>query len=247
MERLSGPLAPRIARVEEPLMPLKVLVVEDDVPTLDVISEVLTSLRVDVRPFSDSEQAAETIGREKFDGVFLDLIMPKVDGFELAQRIRRSPSNSQAPIVVITGRDDKDTMEKAFAAGATFFLHKPVDRRKLIRLLDSTRGAMLEERRRYKRVSVRTQVTCHMGSRKVMSSSANISQAGMLFEGDGSLEPGAMVHLSFSLPPQKLPIEADAIVVRVDERKRVGVRFTTLKPENRQRIRNLIDSQLEAS
>lgn len=224
-------------------MPLKVLVVEDDLPTLELLHEVLTSLGVEVHPISDSPQAARLVRRGKYDGVFLDLLMPTVDGFELARQIRRSPSNKRTPIVVVTGREDNQAMEEAFAAGATFFLQKPLDRAKLIRLLNSTRGSMLEERRRYKRISVRTEVACQVGSHKFTGMSANLSQSGLLFEGDGSVEPGNAVRLAFRLPEQKLTIEAKGVAVRVDERQRVGVRFTQISEEDRQRIRGLVASQ----
>lgn len=224
-------------------MALKVLVVEDDVPTLELIYEVLTSLGVEVRPISDSEQAATLITREKFDGVFLDLLMPKMDGFELARRIRRSPVNSRTPIAVVTGREEKETMRQAFAAGGTFFIQKPLDRNKLTHLLNSTRGVMLEERRRYKRISVRTEVACQVNSRKITGMSANLSQSGILFEGDGSPEPGSAVRLSFRLPMQERAIETEGVVVRVDEKQRVGARFIEMSVEDRQRIRDFVASQ----
>jgi len=60
---------------------LKVLIVEDDAATLELMKEVLTSLKVEVRAISDSEQAAVIVNHERFDGIFVDLQMPKVDGF----------------------------------------------------------------------------------------------------------------------------------------------------------------------
>ena len=131
-------------------MSIKILVVEDDLLTLELMVEVLSSLEVETRPISDSLEAATLIHQEKFDGIFLDLMMPNVDGFELARRIRQSSQNKRTPIVIITARDDKETMAQAFEAGGTFFLNKPVDKERLTGLLNSTRGTMLEERRRSK-------------------------------------------------------------------------------------------------
>lgn len=223
-------------------MPLKVLLVEDDVATLELIWEVLTSLGVEVRPLSDSTEAAAWIQRDKFDGVFLDLMMPKLDGFELARQIRRSPSNSRTPIVVVTGREDRETIEQAFAAGATFFLAKPIDRPKLIRLLNSTRGAMLEERRRYQRVPLRAEVTCMFDSRTTRGQSVNVSLSGLLFESEGSLTPGTRIRLGFHLPTQAKEILAEAAVVRVDDQRRAGARFTDMSAEDRQRLRDFVAS-----
>ena len=84
---------------------LKLLVVEDDLASLEFMAEVFTSLRADVRPISDSEKAAELVNQEKFDGIFLDLEMPNMNGFELARRIRNSSWNKGVPIVIVTGRE----------------------------------------------------------------------------------------------------------------------------------------------
>ncbi len=226
-------------------MQLKVLVVEDDIPTLELMREVLTPLGLEVRLANDSQHASTLINQEKFDGIFLDLMMPKVDGFELARQIRQSSCNKHTPIVIVSGREDRRTVEQAFAAGGTFFLYKPVDREKLTRLLNSTRGAMLEERRRCKRVAVQTKVECQVGSRKIAGMSFNLSQSGLLFQGDGSLELGNVAQLLFHLPGQKLPLKMQGLVVRADEKQRVGVRFSEISAEDRQRIRDFIGSQAD--
>ncbi|MFQ5737728.1 MAG: response regulator [Acidobacteriota bacterium] len=224
-------------------MRLKILVVDDDVPTLESMREVFTQLGVEVCPVSHSQQAATLINQEKFDGIFLELTMPEVDGFELARQIRQTSWNRRTPIVIVTGQKDRQTIEKAFSAGATFFLQKPIDNDKLTRLLESTRGTIWEERRRYTRISLRTEVTCQVGSRKITGISVNLSQGGLLFQGHRSLAPGNVVQVSFRLPGQKLPINAEGFVLRVDEKRRVGVRFVEMSPEDRQRIGDLVTSQ----
>ncbi len=143
-------------------MALKVLIVEDDPPTLELMDEVLTSLKVEVCALGDSEQAAALVNQERFDGIFVDLQMPSVDGLELTRRIRKSSWNKSAPIVVVTGHDDVKTMQKAFAAGATFFLQKPVDRQRLTKLFKAARGRMFENRRQFVRVPRQTEVTCQV-------------------------------------------------------------------------------------
>src|SRR6267154_6629091 len=110
---------------------LKLLVVEDDIANLELMTEVFKTLEAEVRPISDSESAARVVAQEKFDGIFLDLEMPKLNGFELAQKIRESSWNKLTPIVIVTGRDEQETMKRAFTMGGTFYLQKPVDRHKL--------------------------------------------------------------------------------------------------------------------
>jgi DNA-binding response OmpR family regulator len=129
-------------------MKLKVLVVEDDQLSLELIGEVLASVNMEVLGFRSAWDAIAPIDREKFDGVFLDLRLPGLDGLELARRIRRSIRNATTPIVVISGRSDRETVAAAFAAGAQFFLPKPIDYAKMRRLLNATHGSLLREQSR---------------------------------------------------------------------------------------------------
>src|SRR5580700_5088001 len=122
---------------------LKLIVVEDDIASLELMAEVFTSLKAEVLPVSDSREAAGLVVKEKFDGIFLDLEMPNLNGFDLARLIRKSSWNKFTPIIIVTGRDERQTMQEAFAIGATFFLQKPVDRQKLSILFRAVRGGML--------------------------------------------------------------------------------------------------------
>ena len=223
-------------------MALKVLVVEDDAPTLELMDEVLTSLKVEVHAVRDSEQAAGLVNQERFDGIFVDLQMPKVDGFELARRIRASSWNKSTPIVVVTGHDDTKTMQKAFAAGTSFFLQKPIDRQRLTNLFKAARGKMFENHRQFVRVPLQTEVICQVGDQTFRGTSLNISQGGILFEVGRSLSPGTTVRLSFRLPGRELRIDVTGVVARIDERQRAGVRFTHVGSRELQLIRDLIGS-----
>src|ERR1700680_2143819 len=102
------------------MTPLKLLVVEDDSASLELMAEVFTSVKAEVRAVSDSEKAVGIINQERFDGIFLDLEMPNLSGFDLARLIRNSSWNKFTPIIIVTGRADRQTMPQAFAIGATF-------------------------------------------------------------------------------------------------------------------------------
>jgi CheY-like chemotaxis protein len=217
---------------------LKVLVVEDDAPSLELMSEVFSSLKAEVSAVAESQQAAAMINRQRFDGIFLDLGMPTPDGFQLARLIRNSPANKSTPIVIVTGVDDKDAMQQAFSLGATFFLQKPIDRQKLTRLFRTVRGGMLDNRRRYVRVPLRTNVTLTVGSKTVPAMSWNLSEGGMQLEVEG-LQSHAEVRLSFRLPASEVGIEAEARVAWV-ERNRLGVQFTSVSAASQQQIQKFI-------
>jgi len=142
----------------------KILVVEDDQAMLHLLGEVLGQMGAEPRLVASSTLAAELIEREKFDGVFLDLLMPELDGLELARRIRRSKSNATVPLVVISASPEPTAMQDSFQAGINFFLHKPVTAQQLGKLLNAARGLMLEERRRYQRAPVALLMRCRWQS-----------------------------------------------------------------------------------
>ena len=217
---------------------LKLLVVEDHIPSLELMAEVFVSLEAEVWPLSDSREAASLIDKEKFDGIFLDLEMPDMSGFELARKIRKSSWNKATPIVIVTGRDEQQTMREAFAIGATFFLQKPVDRQRLSVLFRTVRGGMLDNRRRSVRVPIHTEVICEVGSRTVRGVTWNLSQGGIQVEA-GDLQPGDAVRLSFRLPVSGIPINAAGTVVWANDRRQ-GIQFTPMSTQNEQSIRDFI-------
>ena len=220
------------------MQPLKLLVVEDNIANLELMSEVFTSLKAEVRPISDSEEAVGAVNQEKFDGIFLDLEMPKLNGFDLARLIRKSSWNKSTPIIIVTGRDERQTMRDAFAIGATFFLQKPVDRQKLSVLFRTVSGGMLENRRKYVRVPIQADVTCTVGPRTSRGLTWNLSQGGMQVE-VGGLRPKDAVRVSFQLPISAVTIDAAGIVVWGNE-QRQGIQFTNVGAQSQQSIRQFI-------
>lgn len=217
---------------------LKLLVVEDDPASLELMTEVFTSLKANVRPVSDSRHAAVLVNQERFDGIFLDLEMPDLHGFDLARLIRSSSWNKQTPIIIVTGRDERETMQQAFTMGATVFLQKPVDRQKLSILFRSVQGGMLENRRRHMRAPLHTEVTCTVGTRTIRGVTWNLSQGGIQVEA-GGLQPKDTVRVAFELPVSGVRLEAIGTVVWVKE-NRQGIQFTNLSPQNEQSVRKFI-------
>jgi CheY-like chemotaxis protein len=219
---------------------LRLLIVEDDVASLELMEEVFISLKADVHGVSESGKAAELVNKERFDGIFLDLEMPSMNGFDLARWIRNSSWNRSTPIIIVTGRDDRQTMKQVFASGATFYLQKPVDRQKLSTLYRTVRGSMYESRRRFVRVPLQVAVACSADSRQLHGVTWNLSQGGIQVDVTG-LKAGDNVRLSFRLPSSGALVDAPGSVVWVNE-KRQGIQFEHLGPKHEQAIRDFISA-----
>jgi DNA-binding response OmpR family regulator len=222
---------------------LNLLLVEDDIPSLEMMTEVFASLNAEVRPVSDSEQAATLVNKERFDGIFLDLEMPKIHGLDLARRVRMSSWNKSTPIVVVTGRDDKEAMQEAFATGATYFLHKPIDRQRLSKLLRTVKGGMFQSRRRYSRIPFESEVTYVKNGATLKAKSLNLSHGGLQLD-KANLKQGEMIRLSFQMPENGPQIEAIGTVVWTDG-VRQGIQFTRMNSQHEAVLNEFIAKSFE--
>ena len=79
----------------------------------------------------DGVEALERLEKGAFDLVVTDLEMPRIDGFDLLGRMRADPRWERLPVIVATGRDDVEAIDRAFQAGATAFVTKPLNWRLL--------------------------------------------------------------------------------------------------------------------
>lgn len=227
-------------------MSINILVVDDDAPTLELMGEVLRNYGVETQTILDPQDAVGLIETNKFDGIFLDLEMPKLDGFQLTRLIRQSVKNQKTPIIIVSGRDKDKTVEQALKAGATFFLQKPLTTAKFIDLLNKTRGTILSERRRSLRVSgtkVKSAIHCTSETAKISGTILNLSQEGILMEADDVVPEGSPVELQFRLPGQTQDIAASGIVRGIRDRRFLAIQFTEIRGGGKSQIAQLIRSE----
>ena len=105
----------------------RVLVVDDDPILCEFAISHLTSPSMDVCVAEDGLIALEALRTSDFDVALVDLDMPNMNGFDLMEAMGRDPRLMGVPVVVITGRDDMEAIDLAFAAGATSFVVKPIN------------------------------------------------------------------------------------------------------------------------
>ncbi len=109
----------------------RILVVDDDPILREFASVYLTTPMSTVALAADASTALELLAREQFDIALIDIDMPGMDGFELVECIRGQDKLRNLPIVMVTGREDIVSIDRAYAAGATSFATKPVNWRQL--------------------------------------------------------------------------------------------------------------------
>lgn len=121
---------------------LRILFVDDDPILREFAGVHLTTENATVAVAQDGQAALEAMVELRPDIVLMDLEMPVMDGFQALARARADHRIAQTPIVVITGREDVAAIDRAFEAGATSFVAKPLNWRLLsyqIRYIDRAR------------------------------------------------------------------------------------------------------------
>jgi chemotaxis protein histidine kinase CheA/ActR/RegA family two-component response regulator len=139
---LRRPAAPRPAAGDEPATPRagRVLLVEDS----DIVRESLRRLLVDagyqVTTAVDGQAGLELARSQRFDLVSTDVMMPRLDGYELTRALRALPEYRDVPIVMVTSRGERIDRVRGFDAGVDEYITKPHDRQLLLRAVKKLLG-----------------------------------------------------------------------------------------------------------
>lgn len=104
---------------------IRILVAEDDTAMNKLICSMLAEKGYEPLPCFDGAQAISTYENQPVDMVITDVMMPKADGYELAQEVRRQ--DRHIPILFMTALDDKISQQRGFRSGADDYVTKPFD------------------------------------------------------------------------------------------------------------------------
>lgn len=102
----------------------KILFVEDESTLQRAATQVFTEEGYQVFSALDGEAAIQYAKREKPDIILLDLVIPKKDGFEVLEEIKKDPATSNIPVVILSNLEGSSDVEKALERGATTYLVK---------------------------------------------------------------------------------------------------------------------------
>jgi PAS domain S-box-containing protein len=104
------------------------LIVDDERPNRQLLEVMLAPEGLLLETASSGEEALAMVTRAAPDLILLDVMMPGMDGYEVARRIKTNPVTRSVPIVMVTAMNDRKAMLRGLGAGAEDFLSKPVDR-----------------------------------------------------------------------------------------------------------------------
>jgi len=114
----------------------KVLIAEDTPDLFELLSDKVSAAGFTVIPAKDGDEAWERICSDDPDVILLDLMMPKMSGFEVLEKLRRNPpADKWQPVVIVSALSDLDTMKRTFAMEAEHYITKPFQPDDVIRAI----------------------------------------------------------------------------------------------------------------
>lgn len=106
-------------------MAKKVLLVEDEKNIILGVRTCLDAVGYQVEVVEDGEAGLDAVRREHPDLILLDLLMPKMDGFEVLKVLKSDPATSSIPIIVLTAKAEEEDRQRALDLGADNYMTKP--------------------------------------------------------------------------------------------------------------------------
>jgi len=107
-------------------------VVDDNQQNLELLQAYLEDVDCQAVPARDGLEALGIIAKEPPDLILLDVMMPKMSGFEVCKRIKNDPKTSDIPVIMVTALNEFGDIERAIDSGTDDFLSKPVNKLELL-------------------------------------------------------------------------------------------------------------------
>jgi len=109
-----------------------ILIVEDEEVVRKFLRLQLSQWGYKVTEAKDGVQAILKLGKENFDLILLDIMMPNKDGWELMKEVRLSPKTKDIPMIVLTAKNKDSDMFKGYELGANYYIPKPFTKTQLL-------------------------------------------------------------------------------------------------------------------
>ncbi|MBM4235183.1 MAG: response regulator [Firmicutes bacterium] len=103
----------------------KILLVEDEKNVILGVRTCLDAVGYDVEIVENGEDALNAVNREHPDLILLDLLLPKVDGFEVLRVLKGDPETAMIPVIVLTAKAEEEDRQRAIDLGANNYMTKP--------------------------------------------------------------------------------------------------------------------------
>jgi two-component system, OmpR family, alkaline phosphatase synthesis response regulator PhoP len=113
-------------------MSKKVLIVDDEEVIRKLLRIHLVKWGYEVKEAVDGAQAIEQIGKDDFDLLICDILMPKMDGWQVLKEVKSNPKTKDMPVIVLTAKNQDSDMFKGYDWGANYYMTKPFTKAQLL-------------------------------------------------------------------------------------------------------------------
>jgi two-component system alkaline phosphatase synthesis response regulator PhoP len=108
--------------------PARVLIADDNPQGVELLEAYLAATDYDTRTAADGDETLRQVREWKPDLILLDIMMPKISGFEVCKRLRADPATKNIAVLMITALDQPSDVDKAVDAGTDDFITKPINK-----------------------------------------------------------------------------------------------------------------------
>jgi PleD family two-component response regulator len=116
----------------DPGRPPRVLIADDNAQGVELLEAYFAGTDYDIQTAADGEETLAKIRSWQPDLILLDIMMPKISGFEVCKRLRADPATADIGVLMITALDQASDIDRAVEAGTTDFLTKPINKTELL-------------------------------------------------------------------------------------------------------------------
>lgn len=109
-----------------------ILVVDDNQQNLELLQAYLEDINCRTVPAIDGIEALEIVEKNPPDLILLDIMMPKMSGFEVCKRLKNNPKTADIPVIMVTALSEFGDIERGIDSGTDDFLSKPINKLELL-------------------------------------------------------------------------------------------------------------------
>ena len=115
----------------------RILIVDDNQANCDLLEAYLTNVDCEIEFASDGREALAKVKSFRPDLILLDVMMPKLSGFEVCRKIKDDPSTKKIMVLMVTALNELGDIERAVASGTDDFLSKPINKMELLKRVET--------------------------------------------------------------------------------------------------------------
>jgi two-component system alkaline phosphatase synthesis response regulator PhoP len=115
----------------------RILIVDDNQANCELLDAYLADIDCDIAFAADGKEALALVATFKPDLILLDVMMPKLSGFEVCRHIKQDPATQRIMVLMVTALNELGDIERAVEVGTNDFLSKPINKLELLRRVDN--------------------------------------------------------------------------------------------------------------